>query len=230
MKLEVPADEDAAVEDEGIKIIGEAEAAMHDVYNMDYDTIDLSDMLNEDQRRIFEQVVDHLHHQCRHETDDCKCRDLKPLHMFVSGVGGTGKSFLIETIRSQVKEIWKDHAGDDTTCAVSAPTGLAAYNVGGVTVHRLFQLPIEHEGKTAGYWSLSKVAQKVMRTNLRSFKLIIIDETSMLSSLNLAYIHLQLEELFSGAGDHYFGSISMLFVGDIASVNICKETIVTDYN
>ena len=57
---EVPADEDAAVEDEGIKIIGEAEAAMHDVHDMDYDTIDLSEqigMLNEDQRRIFDQVV-----------------------------------------------------------------------------------------------------------------------------------------------------------------------------
>ena len=135
---EVPADEDAAVEDEGIKIIGEAEAAMHDVHDMDYDTIDLSErigMLNEDQRRIFEKVVDHLHHQRRYETDDCKCRDFKPLHMFVSRVGGTGKSFLIETIRSQVKEIWKDHVGDDTTCAVAAPTGLAAYNVGDVTVH-----------------------------------------------------------------------------------------------
>ena len=71
--------------------------------------------------------------------------------MFISGVGGTGKSFLIETIRSQVKEIWKDCVGDDTTCTVAAPTGLAAYNVGGVTVHRLFQLLIEHEGKTAGY-------------------------------------------------------------------------------
>ena len=167
---EVPADKDPAVAEEGIKLVGEAEAAMHDVHDMDYDTIGLSeriDMLNEDQRRIFEQVADHMKHQHRHEYGDCKCKDLKPLHIFVSGVGGTGKSFLIETIRSLVKEIWKDHIGDDTTCAVAAPTGLAAYNVGGVTVHRLFQLPIEHEGKTAGYWPL---AQKVMRTNLRSFK------------------------------------------------------------
>ena len=62
----------------------------------------------------------------------------KPLHMFVSGVGGTGKSFLIECIRSLVKDMWKDDAGDDTTCAVAALTGLAVYNVGGVTVHRLF--------------------------------------------------------------------------------------------
>ena len=255
---ELPADKDAAVEEEGIKLVGEAEAAMHDVHDMNYDTIGLSeriDMLNEDQRRIFELVADHLKHQSRHEHNDCKCRDIKPLHMFVSGVGGTGKSFLIETIRSLVKEIWKDCASDDTTCAVAAPTGLAAYNVGGVTVHRLFQLPIEHEGRTAGYWPLSKAAQKVMRTNLRSLKLIIIDEVSMLSNLNLAYIHLRLEELFGGAGDEYFGSMNMLFVGDIlqlppvtgspvfsklcnkliasrmgsiTSVNIWKETIVYD--
>ena len=37
-----------------------------------------------------------------------------------------------------------------------------------------------------------------MRTNLNSLKLVIIDEVSMLSSLNLAYIHLRLEELFGG--------------------------------
>ena len=60
-------------------------------------------MLNEDHWRIFDQVSDHLNHQHRHETDGCECKDLKPLHMFVSGVGGTGNSFLIETVRSLVK-------------------------------------------------------------------------------------------------------------------------------
>ena len=61
----------------------------------------------------------------------------------------------------------------------------------------------------AGYWSLSKAAQKVMHTNLRSLKLIIIDEASMLSNLNLDYIHLRLKELFGGSGDEYFGSMNM---------------------
>ena len=55
--------------------------------------------------------------------------------MFVNGVEGTGKSFLIEYIRSLVKEMWKYDAGDYNTCAVAAPTGTCAYNVGGVTVH-----------------------------------------------------------------------------------------------
>ena len=122
-------------------------------------------------------------------------KTFKPMHTFISGVGGTGKSFLIETIRCQVSEVWKDRTIVDTKCAVGAPTGLASYNIGGVTVHRMFMLPIEHKGRTAGYWRLSKETQKVIRTNLRSLKLIIIDEVSMLSNLNLAYIHLRLEEL-----------------------------------
>ena len=43
--------------------------------------------------------------------------------MFVSGVGGTGKLFLIEMIKALVCEEW---ASKDVTCAITAPTGLAA--------------------------------------------------------------------------------------------------------
>lgn len=102
----------------------------------------------------------------------------------------------------------------ETACVVAAPTGLAAYNIGGVTVHRLFQLPFEHEGKTARYWSLSKASQKVIRANLCSLKPVIINEISMLSNLNLAYVHLRLEEIF-GESSTWFGSTNVIFVGDI---------------
>ena len=101
----------------------------------------------------------------------------------------------------------------DITCAITALTGLATFNVGEVTIHRLFQLPVEHDSKTAGYWSLPKSSQKVMSSTLRSVKLFVIDEVSMVSSLNLAYINLRLEELFCGS--EWFGSKNMLFIGDI---------------
>ena len=68
--------------------------------------------------------------------------------MFISGVGGTGKSFLIEAIKCLVDDIWNPKICE-IMCAIVAPTGIAAFNVGGLTIHRLFQLPIEHEGKTA---------------------------------------------------------------------------------
>ena len=98
-------------------------------------------------------------------------------------------------------------------CAVAAPTGLAAFNVGGVTMHRLFQLPIEHSARAAGYWALPKQSQKVMKTTLSNVRLFVIDEISMVSSLNLAYVHMRLEELFSE--NEWFGSRNMLFVGDL---------------
>ena len=100
----------------------------------------------------------------------------------------------------------------DKKCILGAPTGLASYNIGGVAVHRMLMLPIEHEGRVADYWRLSKEAEKVMRANLKPFKLVIIDEVSMLSDLNLAY-NLRLEELF-GRTD-WFGAINVMFVGDL---------------
>ena len=195
---------------------GEAKSAMNDMceVNANAKSNDLTlqeriAMLNADQKRIFDKVAHHLLHQKEHEEEKCKC-DIKPLQMFISGVGGTGKSFLIEAVKAFVDDLWPS---DDCKCAITAPTGLAAFNVGGVTIHRLFQLPIEHEGREAGYWSLPKAAQKVMKTALRSLKVLIIDEISMVSSLNLAYIHMRLEELF-GASD-WFGGRNVLFVGDL---------------
>ena len=109
-------------------------------------------------------------------------------------------------------KMWEEETRS-TLCAVTAPTGLAAFNVGGVTIHRLLQLPIEHEGRGAGYWKLPKETLKVMRMSLSKPKLLIIDEVSMVSSLNLAYIHLRLDEIF--AKDEWFGGVNVLFVGDI---------------
>ena len=95
----------------------------------------------------------HFEHQVQHENEICKCDDFKPLSIFVGGVGGTGKSYLIKTIRALVSEIWNDN-NKSLLCAMTSPTGLAAFNVGGVTIHRLLHLPIEHEVRrlVTGEW------------------------------------------------------------------------------
>ena len=63
--------------------------------------------------------------------------DLEPLRMIVSGTAGTGKSFLIHCL----KALLLDHL------RVMAPTGVAAFNVGGVTLHSLLHLPTRGEFK-----------------------------------------------------------------------------------
>ena len=62
-------------------------------------------MLNTDQRHVFDTIKAHLLHQQCHESDACQCKNFKPLAMFVSGVGGTGKSFLIEAVRALVTSL-----------------------------------------------------------------------------------------------------------------------------
>ena len=52
-----------------------------------------------------------------------------------------------------------------------------------------------------------------MRRSLSQLRLLIIDEVSMLSNLNLAYVHLRLDEIFGR--DEWFGGVNVLFVGDI---------------
>ena len=202
-------------EQDNMHILGEAKHAMKDIQDMNQkmpDSLTLQqreEMFNADQKRVYDNIRNTLIHQKQHEEGQ-SLYDYKPFTMFVSGVGGTGKSFLIEAVKALVDSLW---TSEGLKCAITAPTGLAAFNVGGVTIHRLFQLPIEHEGKEAGYWSLSKDAQKVMKTTLRSLKLLVIDEVSMVSSLNLTYVHMRMQEIFGE--DHWFGGKNVLFVGDL---------------
>ena len=48
---------------------------------------------------------------------------------------------------------------------------------------------------------------------MSKLRVLIIDEVSMVSNLNLAYIHLRFDDIF--ARDQWFGGVSVLFVGDI---------------
>ena len=79
-------------EDDDPQVEGEAKAAMQDVVDMIFNAADAItleewvDMLNSDQRRLYEQVKSHFLHQQLHEGNKCQCI-LKPLRMFVSGVG-----------------------------------------------------------------------------------------------------------------------------------------------
>ena len=172
----------------------------------DVDVDAMVEKLNEDQRRVFDRVSSHLREQCS-STDSS---DLEALRMFVSGCGGTGKSFLIKTIKYWVKSKTGKHV------AVTAPTGISAFNVNGLTIHRLLQLPVEH-GKTPEYRELSDDALKIVREKLKNLVLLIIDEISMVSHVTLLYIHLRLTEIFQTENVHngWFGCKNILLLGDL---------------
>ena len=63
----------------------------------------------------------------------------------------------------------------------------------------------------AGDWE--KLHLKSCVRLFHNYACLILDEVSMVSSLNLVYIHLRMEEIF--ARNQWFGGVNVLFVGDI---------------
>jgi len=149
--------------------------------------------LNCDQQRIVDKVVTAV------------CHSHEQLRLIVSGQGGTGKSKVIDVLNQTVM-----HHLNDTTLPVviAAPTGLTSFNVGGMTIHRMLCLPVEHR-KPADYCHLQQEQLTLLKATLKGMKLLIIDEVSMVSSLTLLFIHLRLTEVM--CSNELFGGVSVVF-------------------
>ncbi len=139
--------------------------------------------------------------------------------IFLTGKAGTGKTTFIRDIVSRTHK----------NTIVAAPTGIAAINAGGVTLHSLFQLPFAsfiplektfsdphpsvalHTPKT-----LLQAFQmnKAKRNMLRELELLIIDEVSMLRADLLDAIDVILRHVRYNR-NQIFGGVQVLFIGDL---------------
>lgn len=173
--------------------------------------------LNSDQKRVFDNVIEKIETYIKEMKSDDPSQNKRrlpkePLRQFVSGVGGTGKSFLINVIRLYIKEKFQREV------KVAAPTGVAAFNIDGVTVHNLLRLPVINANKSIQYFPLAKKHLKELKTSMQNVDLIIIDEVSMISNTMFLIIHQRLCEIFdirNTEEDCYFGRINILFFGDL---------------
>ena len=145
--------------------------------------------------------------------------NVQPFLIFLTGGAGVGKSHAIRalyhtTVRS-LRQVGEDP--DDLLAILTAPTGTAAYNIGGMTLHSAFLLPCKKANyQTDTLHKLSQERRNTLRCKLQTAKLLIIDEISMVSSQTLHNVHLRLQEIMGVSDPHvYFGSLSVLAVGDL---------------
>jgi len=119
--------------------------------------------LNTGQKRIVDKVVSSV------------CSNRQPQYLIVSGQGGTEKSRVIDILNRLISAKVSDA---HLPVVTAASTGLAAFNIGGTTIHRLLSLPVEH-GKRADYCRLQQEQLTLLRATLKGVRLLIIDEVSM---------------------------------------------------
>uniref|UniRef100_A0A914WZ63 ATP-dependent DNA helicase n=1 Tax=Plectus sambesii TaxID=2011161 RepID=A0A914WZ63_9BILA len=179
--------------------------------------------LNLVQRQIFDDIVDQIVHQERHKINECICDNLKPpIFHFISGLAGTGKSYLIECIADKLTQLFPDCC----RVVIGAPTGVAAFNVNGETLHRLFKLPVHQKNESQlkkRYVLLTRDHQTTLKRCYKGLQLLIIDEVSMISDVTLLKIHSHLNEIFCEPTDPaIFGGINTLFFGDLLQLNLVK--------
>ncbi len=117
--------------------------------------------------------------------------------IFVSGKAGSGKSTLIRWIIEQKK--WRS--------AIVAPTGIAALNVGGATIHSFFKLP----SRLLQASDIRRMSKRALYENL---DLLIIDEISMVRADVMDAIGNFLEKNGPRLGEP-FGGVQILLVGDL---------------
>lgn len=139
-------------------------------------------------------------------------------NIFLTGKAGTGKTTLLHKI---INTCYKN-------TVVVAPTGIAALNAGGVTIHSMFQLPFasflptlsnppivneflrfENRFSLRKHFQMHKNKQQV----IRNMELLIVDEVSMLRADVLDAMDYILQ--FIRKDKRPFGGVQVLFIGDL---------------
>jgi hypothetical protein len=138
--------------------------------------------------------------------------------IFLTGKAGTGKTTLLKEIIETTHK----------KTVVVAPTGIAALNAGGVTIHSMFQLPfggfLPDAKATAQFSGGVKFESKdtlrrhfkmsaVKRNVIQNMELLIIDEVSMLRADLLDAIDFMLQSVRKKRT--HFGGVQVLFIGDL---------------
>ena len=107
----------------------------------------LISQLNQKQREIFNVINRWARQTVQNRSSDTPVK-IPPLRLFITGNAGTGKSFLIKTLYSSVSKTlnFRTSSVDKPKVLLLAPTGVAAINISGTTIHSGLGIPVERRG------------------------------------------------------------------------------------
>ena len=124
-------------------------------------------------------------------------------HIFLTGKAGTGKTTFLRKLK----------ASSPKRMVVVAPTGVAAINAGGMTIHSFFQLSFAPQMEEEQKQSDQKHFTKKKINIIRSLDLLVIDEISMVRADTLDAIDRVLRRFRKSSKP--FGGVQLLMIGDL---------------
>ena len=135
----------------------------------------------------------------------------KGYRIFLSGPGGTGKSHVVHLIQRDMSYFFKHTVkpdDDQPIVLITAPTGSAAFQIGGSTIHSAFLLHDNYKSKPS--WE----KRSKMQIKLEHMMLSITDEISMVGFKQFQSMN-QIMCTLKGTTDGNWGDICVLAVGDL---------------
>lgn len=176
--------------------------------------------LQPSQRRCFDLVMGHYESENRLDGDGIEGHDNEPLLMHVDGSAGTGKSYLIDMISTHLYERARELEKPDPVLR-AAPTGVAAFNIHGRTLHSLLRLPVRKQ-----LVPLSTSALIRLQSTFKPCRFLIIDEKSMLGLRQLHWIDSRLRQIFPRSADQPFGGLNIILLGDFFQLPpVCEKAL-----
>ena len=166
--------------------------------------------LNSKQKEIFDVV---LNWGKRH-VQNLKSKNpilLDPIHIFLTGGAGVGKSHLVKCIYNCLSKLlaYKSEELEKPRIIKLAPTGIAAINISATTIHTGLSIQVKK------FRIMGDNQRTLIRNRLKHVKLIIIDEISMVSSQLLLNIHTRICEIFGTNDNIPFAGKSIIVCGDL---------------
>lgn len=128
-------------------------------------------------------------------------------NLFLTGRAGTGKTSFLHKLCGKLRKSY----------VVVAPTGIAALNANGTTLHSQFSLPIDPYVPCVNVLeknpNLTPITQQEKRVIIKSLQLIIIDEVSMVRADTLQALNDRLCQVRKN--NKPFGGVQLLLIGDL---------------
>jgi hypothetical protein len=183
--------------------------------------------LKDDQRRVVAYVIERLEAWLRYATmdDSDEIPHFEPIRLTVVGAGGTGKSVIINTLLTVIREMFQVN----NSALVGAPTGTAAFNVCGETLHRMLSIlvgSIYDADSEMGTHTKMRLVKKLIKTVA-----IFIDERSMVSLSTMGTAERHARETAHGGihAEEDWGGIPIVIIfGDDCQLPPCMAKGVFD--